>query len=80
MKIMKNSIVRLEDGKEYLIVSLEKLEGIRFCLISTLQPPIEMKVVEIIEKENISFLQKYTGGDYKYILKRLLEKSASEIS
>ena len=78
MKITKNSIIKLSDGKRYLIVTGETLEDITFCLISTIKPPIEMKVVELTKEQGVPVIQQYTGGDYKYILKRLLEKANKE--
>lgn len=78
MKITKNSIIKLTNGDKYLIVTGETLEDITFCLVSTLEPPIEMKVVELIKKQDKPIIQPYTGGDYKYILKRLLEKANKE--
>lgn len=79
MKIKKNSIIKLSDNKRYLLITGEKMENIMFCLISTLKPPVEMKVAELIEQEGTPFIQQYTGGDYKYILKRLLDKANKEI-
>ena len=78
MKITPNSIITLEDKRKYLVVTGEKLEGITFALISTLEPPIEMKVVELTYNDGETMIQKYTGGDYMYILKMLLEKANSE--
>lgn len=78
MKIKKNSIITLADNNKYLILTGEKLEDITFCLISTLKPPIEMKVAELVNNQGTSFLVPYKGGDYKYILKRLLNKFANE--
>ena len=78
MKITPNSIITLEDKRKYLVVTGEKLEGITFALISSIEPPIEMKVVELTYNDGETMIQKYTGGDYKYILKMLLEKANSE--
>lgn len=78
MKITPNSIITLEDKRKYLVVTGEQLEGITFALISSIEPPIEMKVVELTYNDGETMIQKYTGGDYMYILKMLLEKANSE--
>ena len=78
MKIKKNSIITLADNNKYLMLTGEKLEDITFCLISTLKPPIEMKVAELSNNQGTPFLIQYKGEDYKYILKRLLNKVSNE--
>lgn len=80
MKISKNSIITLEGNRKYFVIAGETLEDINFCLISTVKPPIEMKVVEVIKNNGSLLVKQYKGGDYKYILKRLLEKNNNENS
>lgn len=78
MKIKKNSIITLDDNQRYMVITGEKLEDVTFCLISTLKPPIEMKVAELINNQGSPLIRQYKGGDYKYILKRLLDKAGNE--
>ena len=79
MKIIrKNTIIELEDNKKYFIISGENLEGITFCLVSTINPPIEIKVAELKNEQGSATIQQYFGKDYKFILKRLLEKANKE--
>lgn len=74
----KKFIVKLADDKRYLILVREKLEDINFCLLSTVQPPIEIKVAELIDSQDSPIIRPYNGGDYKYILERLLQKANKE--
>lgn len=78
MKIKENSIITLADNNKYLILTGEKLEDINFCLISTLKSPVEMKVAELINNQGVTSICQYQGGDYKYILKRMLDKLIKE--
>ena len=72
MKLTRNSIVTIEDNKQYLFLTGEKLENITFGLVSTLQSPAELKVVEFLSKKGEIFINHYKGGDYIFILQRLL--------
>lgn len=75
MILTRNSIVTLEDNKRYLFLTGETLENITFGLVSTLQSPAELKVVEFLTDNGKIKIDHYKGGDYVYILKRLLDKS-----
>ena len=75
MKLARNSIVTVEDNKQYLFLTGEKLENITLGLVSTLQSPAELKVVEFLSNNGEIFIDHYRGGDYVFILQRLLKKA-----
>lgn len=77
MKI-KNSIITLSDNKKYLVLTAEKLDDIIFGLISTLTEPKELKIVELESTDKSLIVKPYTGGDYQYILERLIKRAANE--
>ena len=73
MEIVSNSIIKLKDDREYLVVRTKRIEGDEFCLLSTLNKPIEMKVARVYEQNSKTIIEQYKGGDYKYILAKLLD-------
>ena len=75
MILTRNSIVTLVDNDRYLFLTGEKLEDITFGLVSTLKSPAELKVVEFLNENGKILIDHYTGGDYPFVLKRLLQKS-----
>ena len=77
-KISRNTIITLSDNNQYLVVTGEVLEDDKFCLVSTLSQPKEYKVVEFFDGEDCSYFKQYVGSDYKYILKRLMDKAFEE--
>ena len=74
MNITRNSIIKLKDDREYLVSCLENIEGCFYCLLSTLKPPIQMIVAEIVNDGDKTTIHEYRGADYAYILDCLLNK------
>lgn len=73
MKIVENSVIKLSDNREYLVVRVQEIENVKFCLIATTSEPIDMKVAVLKEEANKFIIEQYKGGDYKYILQILLD-------
>ena len=74
MKIAKDSVVTLADGKKYLVLAGDVLEGETFCLVSTIEPPFVIQVLEVVYEGEKCILKPYTESDYKYILKILVKQ------
>lgn len=74
MEIVSNSIIKLKDNREYLVIRARQIEGDMFCLLSTLNHPIEMKVATVYEEDGKTMITQYRDKDYKYILESLLNE------
>lgn len=74
MKIAKDSVVTLADGKKYLVLAGDVLEGETFCLVSTIKPLFAIQVLEVVYEGEKCILKPYTESDYKYILKILVKQ------
>ena len=72
MKITKSSIIELPGGAKFLIVNADKIGDRNFCLLSTLEQPIEMRVAEMRINVGVAEVKEYTGKNYKDILFQLL--------
>jgi len=72
MKIKKHEIIRLGNGEKYFIVKGKNIDGRNFCLLSTLQAPIEMKLAEMcVNDDGVIEVMEYISPDYKEILFKL---------
>lgn len=76
MKISKGSIIKLADGKEYLVINGKKIEK-DFCLVSLIntdkKAPVEMRVFEMGMINNKPTVMPYTGSDHDAILQQLIK-------
>jgi hypothetical protein len=72
MKITKNSTIQLADGNKYWLVTAKTINNKNYCLLSTMDAPVEMKVSEIRMNGDNAEVKVYDGKDYQDILKQLI--------
>ena len=62
------------NGTEYVIINGEKVKGKDVCLLSTLKPPVEMKLAVLKCTDGEVEASDYMEADYQEVLFKLLQK------
>ena len=67
------SKIYLADGNEYCVFSSLHLEDGKFLLLSTMENPLDFKVVEVIEDNDKTYVQPFQSAGYSKILNQLIK-------
>jgi len=73
MKIANATIIEVAGGNKFCVVVVKKIDGVEYCLLSTMDAPIEMRVAELRTINDNTEIKNYDGADYKNILLKLLD-------